>query len=1190
MKFKPTQEQYDAIHDRGGETLVSAAAGSGKTKVLVERLMSWITDQGAEIDDFLVITFTRAAAAELRIRIVDGLQALLEEDPGNRSLRRQTTLVYGAQISTVHGFCTSFLRENACQLDLPPDFRILEDTEEKLLRRSVLKEVLEARYEAMTPAFARLSDDLSFGQRDDSRVEELTLELYEKLRSQPDPSAWMAEQRQRLRMEGLTDAGQTPWGRLLLEQAARSAAWCRRELEQGLADMAGDEMLMKNYAPAFQTAVRSLTQFEAACADGWDAALAALPIQFLNLKGQGKFEDPALRARMKGLWSRSKDRFQALPGLLFCTSAEAAEDLADVAPVMEALFDLVEDFTAACMAEKRRRKGLDFSDLEHLTLRALTERPELAAACAARYREVLVDEYQDTNGVQDAIFRAVSDGGRKLFCVGDVKQSIYRFRLADPTIFLEKYRRFPPSAQAAEGEPRRLILSRNFRSRPGILAACNFVFSNIMSREMGEVDYTEDQRLQYGPGRDDGTDPGHVELVLLDLTEETPADEKTNWRLREARYIAAAIRQMLDEEQMILDPDSGQKRPVRPEDIAILMRDVAGGARGYFTRALQAHGIPCHTSGETGFFEALEISQLLSLLAVVDNPRQDVALLAVLRSPLFGFSGDRLAELRLLDGDAGFYDLLRLAAERGEEDCRRVLETVETLRECAVDDTVEQLLRRACGLLDAPSVFRALRGGEDRGANLDALLDYARRFEDTGRRSLFDFLRHMEGLQEAGQAPKLPGRGGGEGVTVMTIHGAKGLEYPVVFLASLAKSFNLDDLRKELLIHPALGVGPRRLERERRLQYPTLPRAAVARQLEMERKAEEMRLLYVAMTRARDRLIMLCSFDKPAGVLKKLGEVWSAPADPVVIESQSCMGKWLLLAALGRPEALPLRLEADWQNDALLPLPDGYPWTITMARPPEEGRMKQTASGAAASQPEVSPEEIERLRRELFAAYPHEAATQLPSKLTATGLKGRALDREAAADAPTPSPALTFRRPQFAADARGLTAAQRGSAHHLAMQYLDFSRTDTVQKIREQLRRLAQEQFLSEEQARAVDAEKLLTFFRSPLGRRLREAEGLQREFKFSVLLPAALYDPEAGEDEILLQGVVDCFWPEDGGLTVLDFKTDRIAPGGEAERAESYRTQLDAYARALTEVFGLPVRRRLLWFFATGTLYELTE
>ena len=1185
MGIALTPEQENAVRDRGGETLVSAAAGSGKTRVLVERLLARVAE-GADIDAFLVITYTRAAAAELRERIVEALQERLADDLADSHLHRQTALVYSAPISTVHGFCASFLRENACRLDIAPDFRVLEEDEAALLRRGALEDVLEARYENMTDEFAALVDNLSAGWSDE-KLNDLVLEFHGKLQSQPDPSAWMTEQRRLLRMPADTDPGETPWGAVLLERADQSADWCVRELKRAAAAMEGDEKLTKAYLPSYRETIDNLTRFRSACAAGWDDARAALPIEFPRLGQLREFEDPDLKDRLQATRKRCQDRCKKLDKLLFCTGPEAMEDLAAVAPVMESLFDLTEDFDRAYAAAKRRRRGLDFSDLEHLTLAALLAQPELAAACSERFCEVMVDEYQDTNRVQDAIFRAVSDGGRKLFCVGDVKQSIYRFRLADPTIFLEKYDRFPPREQAAEGAPRRMTLSLNFRSRPAILAACNFVFENILSRELGEVDYSEDQRLNFGPP-DDGAVTGSVTLAVLDRSAEPAKEgEKPPRSLQEARYIADAIAKLLAEGKLITDPD-GARRPVRPGDIAILMRSQSG-VLGYFTRALQERGIPCAQGGGEKLFEALEVSAVLSLLAVVDNPQQDVPLLSVLRSPIFGFSGDRLAELRLTDKNAGFYDLLRAAADRGEADCAAVCKAIDDLREASMDDTVEQLLRRCCALLDIPTVFRALRGGADRGANLDALLDYARRFEETGRRSLFDFLRHVEGLREADKSPALPDRGGSEGVSILTIHRSKGLEYPVVFLAGLARRFNREDQKRPLLIHPALGVGPWRLDRERMLEYPTLPRVAIARQLDRELQAEEMRLLYVAMTRAREQLTLVCAFDKLPKLLERLGGLWSAPADPEALAGLSCVGDWVLLAALGRAEALPLRQMAGMPLDRPLPQQDGYSWTILCAPVPEDAPPLPLPAEETA-EPEDAPER-EALRTRIFAPYPHAGSTALPSKLTATALKGRELDREAAEDAPPPSLHLAFDRPRFAAACRGLTAAQRGSAHHLAMQYLDFGHTDTRQAIEEQLRELTARQFLTEEQAEAVDAGRLLAFFRSPLGQKLRQQEGLQREFKFSVLLPASdLYGPEAGADEILLQGVVDCFWPEKDGLTVLDFKTDRIAPGGEAERAALYRGQLDAYAKALTEVFGRPVRRRLLWFFATDTLYELSE
>ena len=1230
MPFPLTDEQRKIVDDRGGELLVSAAAGSGKTRVLVERLLDRVTKEGIDIDRFLVITFTKAAAAELRGRIAQELSDRLAETPNDRHLRRQTTLVYRAQISTIHAFCSALLRESGHLLDLDPDFRLCDEGEHNVLMAQVLEEVLDRRYEGLTEdsPFALLVDTLSAG-RDDSRLARIVADIFIKVQSHADPARWLKGQKALWTLEGVSDLSQTLWGGLLLEDAQRQARACRDRLLQALELCQEDELLQINYAPSLTATLEGVEDFIRETT--WDGACARLPIPFPDA-GRKKKRTQALsplaaeraeqtKQRMTAIRKRCGTTLDRLAEPFTGNTAAQLEELALSAPVVEALMDLVLDFQTAFSQEKARRRLVDFSDLEHFAVKLLTngagEPSELAQYWGSRYAEVLVDEYQDTNQVQNAIFYAISDGGRKLFQVGDVKQSIYRFRLADPSIFLDKYRRFPDGDRAAEGEARKRVLSRNFRSRPQVLEGCNDLFRSIMSTEFGELDYSDDQALvpgkeflpaepdrldgaagESGPAPTDrpyrGPDPYALELDAIDLSflkeQEGEKDDKN--RL-EARFAARRIRELLEAPLMV--EEGKGLRPLRPSDVMILLRS-PGPVLHYYLQALNEEGIPWTADGGEDFFETTEVNVALAILQIVDNPRQDVPLIAALRSPVYGFSGDKLALLRADCKGEDFYTALVRAAQGGDGECQDFLDSLEALRFDAGDRTCRQLMWHVYEKANLLGIFGAMEGGGERQGNLLALYALAGQLEDSGCRTLFQFLLRLDRLREAEARPKASAgsRREGEGVSILSIHRSKGLEKPVVLVCGLTRRINRDNVMTPVLFHPELGVGPRGLDRQRMVEYPTLARRAVARQVDRELLAEELRLLYVAMTRAREKLILTAALPEGANALARLGE--SLPISPLTLEQQQSVGAWVLLHALTRPEGDALRVLAN--------LPVWEDWTA-----PSEGGPRLTGpawdirwvDGTAlgedceAEEPYTEPTREETqddgLAVRLAWVYPHRAAAGLPSKLTATQIKGRALDREAAEDAAPPArPGQPITRPNFIAEERGLTPAQRGTALHLAMQYLPLDGDGSPEAVAAELDRLTELGFLTRPQREAVEPERLSAFLTSPLGRAMAAAgERCRREFKFSVLDSALNYFPDGKGEEVLLQGVIDAWFEgEDGAVTVVDFKSDHIRPGGEGKRAEEYRPQLEAYSLALSAILGKPVNRQVLWFFATDGLVEL--
>ena len=1178
-----TGQQRAAVEDRGGNLLVSAAAGSGKTRVLVERLFRYVTEEHCHLDDFLIITYTRAAAAELRGRIAQELGERLAGETEDYHLQQQLYRVYRADIKTVDAFCTALLRENVHLLEsegphgLTADFRVLDENEAELLRRRALREAMAAFYEHMEPGDGNslLADAFGFG-RDDRNLEELVLTLHSKVQSHAYPQKWLEEAKGFWQnLPGTVDG--TPYAAILVAAAGRKLRHWGETLCAAGEEMADHEALAKGYLPRFLSTGEVLLDLADRGTD-WESFRSA-SVEFPRLGAVKDADGGDLKTRMKALWEACKKEVKAALSVFDTAGAEAMEDLRSMAPAMEALLNLTLAFDRDYRLEKLRRNVADFSDQEHLAIGLLLgedgEPTDLCSRVAARYREIMVDEYQDTNEVQNTIFEALSRQRHNLFTVGDVKQSIYRFRLADPTIFLKKYQTFRPREAAGDGEDRKILLSQNFRSRAEVLDAANFVFSNILSREMGEMDYGDDERLYCGADYYLHRGDCAPEFHLLDVDIDREEDFTASRPLAEARFVAEKVAAMLQNGFPVQEGD--HLRPCVPQDFAILMRSPGLRLRHY-AKAFREQGIPCVTQEQEDFFSTMEIAVTYSLLQVIDNPRQDVPLISVLRSPIFGFSPDRLALIRGSHPSGDFYEAL---AADGSEDSCAFLETVDTLRRRAEDMEVHRLLWHIYNTFNVLGVFGAMAGGEARRENLIALYEHARAFEAAGYKGLFAFVSHLRQLLERGEQPETAAGSAGGGVQIMSIHKSKGLEFPIVILADLDHAFSRQDFDTAVLVHPTLGLGPRRVDLQRKIRYPTLARLAIEERLRRENLAEEQRILYVAMTRPKEKLILVDSLYFTEKRLQRLAAGAACPAAPEAVASCRTFGEWILLPLLCRPEAEPLRALAGVEVETLYRGED-RPWNVFLHDSEsyrERPARRTVEAGEAVPEPSFDPALLEFV-------YPSLRETRLPAKVTATQLKGRQVDEEIAEHALHTPYLRPLTQPLFRQERRGLTAAERGTATHLVLQYLDFRDLDAAG----QVERLRQKRLLTDQQAEAVDAKELERFLRSPLAEEIRGSRKVLREYRFTLLMDAREYDPEAAAgDSMLLQGVVDCCFETAAGLTVVDFKTDRVFTGEEMRaRAEHYRPQLAAYSRALEQVLEQTVARRVLYFLSAGESVDL--
>ncbi len=1176
-----TEEQRCAITNRGGTLLVSAAAGSGKTAVLVQRVLGRVTDMEnpCDIDSFLIVTFTKAAASEMRGKISDALAQRAAGQPDNAHLRRQLMLVHRAHITTVHAFCMSLLREHFYELGLPPDFRTADENEQLAIKQEVLEDVLEAQYAGQSEEFAALVDMLS-GGRDDRQLNDIVLELFDKLQASPAPARVLDGFRAQL-TQPFDRLADTAFGRELLETA-------RDRIEYGIASLRGalDEMesapeVREKYAPAFLDDLQRAQALLALVQDGaWDAAVqlcAEICKSRVRLAAIRGYEDKAFLEQLKAARAVWKEISDTLAEQVLCMyERDVRADRAMMAPASCALCDTVRAFMDAYQQEKLRRGVVDFNDLEHYAVQLLTDADGAPTPLAREmhFTEVMVDEYQDTNAVQDTIFRAVSDDEKNIFMVGDVKQSIYRFRLADPAIFLQKNLAYGDAACVFTDAPRRVVLSQNFRSRPEVLDSVNYLFSALMRERLGDLDYTEREALHTGAQFPKGTDDYRTEFCVL----ETDADdEEAPESIRqEAKYCAARVRRMLDDGFRVTDGRSGALRPCRPEDFAILLRSAKDKA-GLFQKELAALGIPSATQEADDMLDTPELLTLVSWLEMIDNPRQDVPLIAAMTSPLAGFTEDELGRIRLADPEGDFYAAVCAAAPEMPK-VQAFLQQLEELRLLAADLPVRQLLWHIVDRTGALGIFAAMPGGRARQRNITSLIELAGSFERGGSRGLFAFVRQLREMRASGRPWSAPEREQAAGlVRIMTIHKSKGLEFPIVIVANCAKRFNERDLSKPVLLHEKLGISMRCRDTARGIQYDSLDRHAMLSVMRHEMVSEELRVLYVALTRAKEKLICICALRRPDSQAKK----WAAIAalDPIptyALAGANSYAMWLAVPLLRHPGAAPLRALCTQLPELDFDAPDCFCVRVERYQPVS---VHETDAYGQVMDTPICPAPTLR-------DYAADALRDLPSKLTATAVPQSFRAQETQEDTVPPKHEAQLRRPFFDRAARGLTPSEIGTAHHLFLQFCDFARCEQADGRQAELERLREMHILSAEQADCIKLTQIAAFFSSELYRLLGKAERVHREFKFSVLVPAEEYYPEAADfpqEQVLLQGVMDCLLELPDGLIIIDFKTDRVYGGGVYARAEQYRAQLAAYRRAARLIFDKPVKSCALFFLSCG-------
>lgn len=1150
MAEKLTPEQQEAVSNRGGKLLVSAAAGSGKTKVLVDRLLSYIMDpvMPAQMDEFLIITYTKAAAAELRGKIAAKLAEKMAEQPQNRHLQRQLQRLHLTKISTVHSFCADILREYAYMLDLPADFRVLDEDEAIDLKSRVMSQMLEDVYSHIheDPDLSAFVDTQGFG-RDDRRIPELVAKVYDRAFCHLDPMKWL-DWCGSISGDECVDASETIWGRYLIVDLFRYLDLQIPTLERAMKRAIATGEMDK---PAINLAT-TLDQLRAlrACRT-WDEIYAHKDIAYGTLSFPRKLTDVDLPEQIKAVRNACKSGLEAKLSKFSDNSERILTDYEKTVCATRGLIILVKKFIESYRKLKRSLRVLDFTDIEHRTLDLLMGKSrsnitKAAEEIGARFREVMVDEYQDSNEVLDTIFGALTENKQNCFMVGDVKQSIYQFRLADPSIFIDKYNRYASADSADSGQGRKVVLSRNFRSCNSVIKAVNDVFTVCMSPEVGGLHYGKEEALYEGIPHIPPHEP-EIELYGLEVQSDTYSEE--------AAFVAQRISQLLDGTHMIRQGDSF--RPIKPEDIAIILR--SPGPVGYeYQHALEQRGIKCTSGNGEDLMQTEEIQTLISLLQTINNPIQDIPMVATLTSKIFCFTADELACYRAAHKGGSIYSAIQAA---NSEKTNRFLEMLTQLRKFAQLENISKLLMRIFAITRIDSIFAAMPDGTMRAENLQSFCQMATAFEKNSTGGLNSFLEHLSHVMER-NIPVQSSAGGAGAVTIMSIHKSKGLEFPVVFLCALSRKFNQQSLNAQVLCDGELGLGLPCVDTSNRIQYPSVAKNAIAAKLKAEMVSEELRVLYVAMTRAKDRLIMMYSSPKVRDEVEML-ERKIALSEPLLLTSTADgPGRWILLTAV---------LSRD--ND----------WPITYVKAPNAVKEVESEFHISGKMPVGT---VDRIRRGIAYQYPYMDATQTPSKQTATQLKGRSKDSEAAENAGNIIHYRNWRKPSFVDS--DLSATDRGNIMHTVMQHIRFENCNGIDNIRKEIEFLIQQGYISSDQIDAVNVQQIVAFFNTETGQALRSAKDVLREFKFSVLMEADDESLTEPDDKILLQGVVDCAIIADEGIQIIDFKTDRITMQSLDVTAEKYRSQLEIYAKAMSRIYCKPIQSAQLYFFSTNQFYDI--
>lgn len=1253
METKWTDEQLLAIETRGKNLLVAAAAGSGKTAVLVERIIKIITDDNnpVDIDKLLVVTFTNAAASEMRERIGDAISKKLEEMPDSKMLQRQLALLNKSNITTIHSFCLDIIKNNFHLIDLDPGFRIGDETECTLIKQDVLIELFEDKYDKEDEGFLNLIEAYCTN-RDDERLKEIVLKLYNFSMSGPWPSVWLREKAQEFNINSLDELEKASWYKVLKESLYLDLNNAKNGLDEAIkiceedSDLAPYLLTLKPELNGIENAINSLNlnleQIYKAIKD----IEFAYRIKTVK-KGLG---DELDKKKVKSLRDDVKKKINQIKGGVFSVSLdETLNGIKNMYPIIKSLTELVIEFSDRYVKKKMERVILDFNDLEHLCLKILTcndENGEVYASSVAqkfreKFEEVLVDEYQDSNNVQETIISMVSRkdlDNPNVFMVGDVKQSIYRFRQAKPELFLEKYNSY---SEEDNKKNRKIMLYKNFRSREEVIKGVNFIFKSLMSKTVGELDYTDKEALNLGASYDEINKDnvyfqdnefidldkievsGALELHILDKSSDfedgkneiNDEDDKENDNEEdlsavaiEARIIAKRIKELINPSDgkcfMVFDKNLNRYRKITYKDIVILLRSTKNWA-DTIVEELSFGGIPVYADINTGYFQTIEIRTIMSLLHIIDNPMQDIYTIASMRSPIFAFTSEELADIRILNRDNYFYLNVKDIAEDVYDErinkslkdkCVYFIEKIGSWREKSLYMPIDEFLWYLYSDTSYYGYVGAMVNGIQRQANLRILFQRAKQYEQTSFKGLFNFINFINKLRKSsGDLGTAKILGENEDVVrIMSIHKSKGLEFPVVFLSGCGKQFNLRDINDSLLFHEELGIGADCIDIKKRIRYTTLQKYAIKKKFELETLSEEMRILYVALTRAKEKLIITGSsynLQKDIDACYKAGVKGFNKVIPSELLKQKSYLKWIMTALIKHKDGDILR---QGKNEFVEISDDLSSWKINFHKKSDFGTENvedsiEKKNISILSLNYSNFEVDEGIRKRLEFRYKYRDVCSVPSNISVSDIK-RAEEEIFEPQAENLfSEEKNRKKPKFIMEEKGLSKAEKGTAMHFVMQKLDLNKVNLLNEIKEQIKNMFEKGLITKDEEESINIFKIQKFFKSNLGQRLlkayKENKQVFRELPFITEIPVKriekdLIDKIFNNEKLRLQGIIDCFFEEDDGIVLLDYKTDYVENGKEKEILDKYRVQIDLYTETLERVIGKKVKERYLYLF----------
>ncbi|WP_338597230.1 helicase-exonuclease AddAB subunit AddA [Clostridium baratii] len=1233
---KWTKEQLKAIDTRRCNLLVAAAAGSGKTAVLVERIIKIVTDEKnpVDIDKLLVVTFTSAAAAEMRERIAAAITKALERNPSSKSLQRQLTLLSRANITTMHSFCLDVIKNNFHTIDLDPAFRIGDETEGTLLKNEILDEMFEDYYEKDDMEFFNLVEAYS-GSKDDEKLKEMVLDLYRFSMSGPWPEKWLIEKAEEFNISSLEELDKTVWVEVLKNDINMEVDSFINLYYKAI-EMINDTEGIEEYLDTFNDELSRIISLKESLNLGLSEIYDKLfKISFGRLKSirKNKVSDVDAQNLVKSIRDEVKKKICKLQDDIFMLSpTEMLEGINLTYPFMKKLSEITLEFSKRFSERKKEKNMLDFNDLEHLCLRILIDKTEdgdtIPSKVSENFRElfdeVLVDEYQDSNNVQEAIINLVSrknTDNPNVFMVGDVKQSIYRFRQAKPELFLEKYNTY---SRNDEGKNKVIQLYKNFRSREEVINAVNYIFKEVMSLNVGELEYTEDEALNLGANfkelNEEGAyKGGEVELHILDkniTSENEDEDEEDIDSINlEARVVARRINELMsqanEEKFRVLDKETGEYRPLKYKDIVILLRATKNWSE-IFLDELGLSGIPVYADTGSGYFESIEIRTIMSLLKIIDNPLQDVPMIAVLKAPFARFNAEELADIRMIDKSKYFYEnILEIVngdievSEELKKKCSIFIENLNKWRNKSVYTPIDEFIWYLYMDTSYYGYVGAMPNGVLRQANLKILFQRAKQYEETSFKGLFNFINFINKLRKSsGDMGSAKILGENEDVVrIMSIHKSKGLEFPVVFLAGAGKQFNLMDLNNRILHHDDLGFGPDYIDLEKRISYRTLPKEAIKKKIRLETLSEEMRILYVAFTRAKEKLIITGAtrdIDKTVEKWVQAASVEKSKISPAEVLKGKSYLDWIGMALCQHKDGEPLRERIGVSSG--IAKDDLSTWKVNLW---DSNNLFVEKNLEAVDEISIDEELFinsraetvdKEIARRLGYEYKYLDSTIIKSNISVSDLKkagyepsdeyrGESLFKE--------KPVL---KPRFLQEKKGLSAAERGTAMHFVMQKIDYDRVDSLENIKIQLEEMLQNELLTKDEFKAINPYKIYNFFKCDLGKNIlkvyNEVGIIHRELPFFTRISASKVkediSKESYSEEVRLQGVIDLFFELDGAIILVDYKTDYVEDNIEEEMNRRYKIQLDYYSDAIKKITGKVVNKRYLYLFYIDKAIEM--